>query len=187
MRLTDIAQQWLKETLRTGDTAIDATLGNGFDALFLARQIGASGQLYGFDVQQQALRQSEQLLMHEPCPKTFFLQGHEHMTSVLPPETKGRIQAVMFNLGWLPGSDKSIITKAETTISALQQSISWLAVGGKMSIMVYPGHQGGDTEAAEVILWLEHTCLDTGSGLRLEKVAVPEQPTAPILLKVEKL
>ena len=187
MRLTDITQDWLKDILKAGDSAIDATLGNGFDALFLAQQIGESGRLYGFDVQQQAITQSEKLLIDEPCQKSFFLKGHEHIASVLPPETKGQIKVVMFNLGWLPGSDKNIITKAETTISALEQSIIWLAPGGKMSVMVYPGHQGGDSEAADVIHWLEQRCITAENGLKLEKVIVPDRPTAPLLLKVAKL
>ncbi len=187
MRLTDLCHEWLKEILHEGDIVIDATLGNGFDALFLAQQIGASGQLYGFDVQAQAISESERLLADEPCSKSFFLKGHEYLAASLPLNCKGRVKGIMFNLGWLPNSDKSIITRPETTIAALEQSIAWLAAGGRLSVMVYPGHKGGDSEAAQVIQWLEHACTNSNHALSFEKVAVPNRPTAPMLLKVAKL
>ena len=187
MRLTEITQAWLSSSLKPGDTVIDATLGNGFDALFLAQKIGADGHLYGFDVQEAAIEQSRQILAQEPCHQNLFLQGHERMASLLPEEHHGSVQAIMFNLGWLPGSDKSIITQADTTISALTQSISLLATGGKLSVMVYPGHQGGDTEAARVIQWLKQRCSQTPHTLTFEKVEVPNRATAPILLKIKKL
>ena len=186
MRLTDISQAWLKESLQQGDIVVDATLGNGFDALFLAQRIGEAGQLYGFDVQPQAITQSEILLADETCFKSFFLKGHEFMASVLPPEAKGQIKGIMFNLGWLPNSDKSIITKPDTTISAIKQGIDWLAEGGKLSLMVYPGHQGGDTEAKLVIDWVKSCCLKSKGALKCEIVDVPNHPTAPVLLKISK-
>ena len=119
MRLTDLCHEWLKEILQEGDIAIDATMGNGFDALFLAQHIGATGKLFGFDVQQQAITESEKLLADTPCNHTFFLTAHENMHTVIPAEFLGRAKGIMFNLGWLPNSDKTIITQSVTTIKAL--------------------------------------------------------------------
>lgn len=186
MRLTEVTQTWLAEILKEGDAAVDATLGNGFDALFLAQHIGATGQLFGFDVQKQAIQQTRQLLKGEPCAKTFFLKGHEEMMVYLPPEMLGRVNAIMFNLGWLPNSDKSIITKPTTTITALQQSLDYLAVGGRLSVLVYPGHQGGEQEAKQVIMWLEESCANN-TTFNYQQTRVPQRPTAPVLLTVEKL
>ena len=45
----------LAEVLQPGDLAVDATLGNGHDTLFLANCIEAQGCLIGFDVQQGAI------------------------------------------------------------------------------------------------------------------------------------
>ena len=186
MRLTDIAQQWLKETLTAGDIAIDATLGNGYDALFLARQVGATGHLYGFDVQEQAIIESKKLLADEPCSSSFFLKGHEHMATTLPANCLGRVKGIMFNLGWLPNSDKSVITQSVTTIKALAQSICLLAPGGRLTVMVYPGHKGGDSEAEEVMHWLEQQCFEHKHMFSFDKVEVQGRPKAPILLKIEK-
>ncbi|MDX8388789.1 MAG: class I SAM-dependent methyltransferase [Ghiorsea sp.] len=186
MRLTEITQNWLRESIKPGDIVIDATLGNGFDAQFLAEHIGSTGTIFGFDVQPEAITQSEKLLSSQPCNQTFYLKGHEHIATTLPLEHKGEIKAIMFNLGWLPGSDKSIITATSTTISALEQSISWLAANGKLSVMVYPGHEGGDTEAKAVISWLEQTCLASNNTMQVQKIVVPDRPKAPMLIQVTK-
>ena len=185
MQLTNIAKTWLNEHIQSGDSVIDATLGNGFDALFLAQSIGATGTIYGFDVQQEAISSTTQLLQDEPCQRAFFLQGHEHMMAHIPQEKHGHIQAIMFNLGWLPKSDKSIITHANTTILALEQSLQLLAPSGRMSIMLYPGHHGGDTEAAQVIPWLQDKHLHN-INFKLEQIHVPKRPKAPILLQIQK-
>ncbi len=187
MRLTDIAQEWLKEILSEGDIVIDATLGNGHDAHFLAQQVGASGKLYGFDVQQQAIEESEKLLGDTPCNHTFFLTGHENMLSVIPQNYLGRVKGIMFNLGWLPNSDKSIITQSLTTIKALEQSMDILAPKGRLTIMLYPGHHGGDDEAHEVLQWLRAFTDKHKLMFSMDKVEVHGRPKAPVLLKVTKL
>lgn len=185
MQLTNIAQTWLNEHIKVGDCVIDATLGNGFDALFLAQSIKETGTLYGFDVQQEAISNTTQLLQQEPCQQAFFLQGHQHMMTHIPQEKHGHIQAIMFNLGWLPNSDKSVITHADTTILALEQSLQLLAPNGRLSIMLYPGHQGGDTEAAQVITWLKAKHLHS-INFKLNQIDVPQRPKAPILLQIQK-
>ncbi len=180
-RFTDIAHTWLAETIAYGDCVVDATLGNGHDALFLAQQIGASGQLFGFDVQKQAMEASQALLANEPCCQHLVLAGHETMLEHIPQEIHGKIQAIMFNLGWLPGSDKSVVTHADTTILALEQSLELLAPDGRMTVMLYPGHQGGDTEAQQVITWATQQQL-----LHIEQITLPNRPKAPILLQATK-
>ncbi len=185
MRLTEVAQHWLAEIIEQGDAVVDATLGNGADALFLAQQIGKDGVLFGFDVQQQAMDSSQALLAGEPCQQHLLLAGHETMKAHIPRQFHGNIKAIMFNLGWLPNSDKSIITHADTTITALEQSLELLAPDGRMTVMVYPGHQGGDSEAKHVIKWLSVICQPP--LFNLNKIVLPNHPTAPILLQVTKL
>jgi hypothetical protein len=81
--------------------------------------------------------------------------GHELLTQHLPAEAKGRLAAVMFNLGYLPGADKSMITRTETTLAALVQALDYLQPGGMLTMIVYPGHSGGAEEAAAVRAHLE--------------------------------
>lgn len=53
------------------------------------------------------------------------------------------IRLVAFNLGYLPGGDKTIITKSETTHLALEAAKRILKAGGLISLVVYVGHPGG--------------------------------------------
>lgn len=133
--------------------AIDATVGNGFDTVFLAECVGAKGMVYGFDIQemQEASRKATRQGMAERI--TFFQAGHETMLANLPHEVRGGVQAIMFNLGYLPHGDKNIVTMPQTTISALEQSLVLLARGGILSITCYPGHAVGKEETNAVSSW----------------------------------
>jgi hypothetical protein len=155
--LTELAQQAVAKVLHSGDLAIDATVGNGHDTLFLARRVAPDGRLIGFDVQHQALDSARDRLRAAGMqPLTALLQcGHERMAQQVPPEWAGRVGAVMFNLGYLPGGDKTRITAAATTVAALDQAATLLRVGGLISLLVYRGHGGADDEVKAVAAWLD--------------------------------
>ncbi|RYD26611.1 MAG: methyltransferase domain-containing protein, partial [Verrucomicrobiaceae bacterium] len=57
-RPTDLAQQIIRRIVSAGDTAIDATAGNGHDTLFLAELVGEEGRVLAFDVQEAAIGSS---------------------------------------------------------------------------------------------------------------------------------
>jgi ubiquinone/menaquinone biosynthesis C-methylase UbiE len=48
---TSVAQLIWRQVLRDGDTAVDATAGNGRDALALAELVGPTGRLVAVDLQ----------------------------------------------------------------------------------------------------------------------------------------
>lgn len=156
--LTKLAQQTLEYSLRAGDIAIDATAGNGHDTLFLAQQVGPGGQVHAFDIQPAAISATRQLLVQQACEPvvTLYNASHDRLLELLPAACRASVSAIMFNLGYLPGSDKSRITTAATTLPALEQSLQLLKAAGKLSIMLYPGHPGGDAEAEAVINWAEN-------------------------------
>lgn len=172
-RLTALAQAAVAEVLGAGMRAIDATVGNGQDTLFLARQVGAKGQVYGFDVQAAALASSAARLAAAGLADRvrLFQAGHETLADCLPSEARGRVGAVMFNLGYLPGSDKQCITRAPSTLPALGQAAEWLAPGGLLTVLAYRGHAGGREEAAAVARWLQ--ALDP-RGFRLQHRGVAD-------------
>jgi SAM-dependent methyltransferase len=149
LRATEMAHLVLRQILKPGDWVVDATVGNGYDTLWLAQIVGPSGRVFGFDVQAAALAKAAQRL-HGLSHITLLHAGHEHLATCLPAEAKGRITGVMFNLGFLPGNDKSIVTRAETTLAALDQALSYLAVGGHITLVLYPGHDGGTEENTAV-------------------------------------
>lgn len=147
-RLTDTAGRAVAAVLGPGDWAVDATLGNGHDCLLLAEQVGPGGRVFGFDVQAEALHRSQQRLdlAGLAARVTLIRAGHERMVELLPERSRGRIAAVMFNLGYLPGGDKRIVTRAATSLTAVEQALGLVRPGGLVSVLVYVGHPGGAGE-----------------------------------------
>jgi hypothetical protein len=76
------------------------------------------------------------------------------MAEHLPQDWRGKVGAVFFNLGYLPGGDRGKVTRGETTLRALDAAVTWLRAGGLLSVVVYPGHPGGAEEAWAVRRWL---------------------------------
>jgi len=155
-RLTELAREAVREVLRPGDLAVDATVGNGHDTLLLARLVAPDGQVIGFDVQRRAIEQTRARLAEAGLEARVALLhcGHEHMSTRVPPSWADAVGAVMFNLGYLPGSDKTLVTGAATTVAALDQATRLLRVGGIISILVYRGHAGAHSEATAVSDWM---------------------------------
>jgi len=153
------AQRWVKERAGPGDIVVDATAGNGSDTLFLARTVGPRGRVYAFDVQAEALDSTRRRLEGEAAtssplaPVELIRAGHETMERFLPPEARGRVAAVMFNLGYLPGVPSPVITLPATTLAAMESSLRLLRTGGALTVVAYPGHEGGRAEADAVEAW----------------------------------
>lgn len=139
------SHQLLKEIIKEGDQVIDATVGNGHDTAFLAHLVGSNGHVYGFDIQATAIEQTTKLLTEANLHNvTLYQQGHETIEETLPAEIP--LKAAIFNLGYLPKSDKSIITKPNTTLAAVKQILPRLVQGGQIILVVYYGHPGGTEE-----------------------------------------
>lgn len=161
--------------------AVDATCGNGHDTLFLARALAAAvgpgaWSVLSFDVQPAALA-AARLLLGEcgvAAPEArkggvgednvyFLLQGHERLNEALAAHAaahaasvecgRPELGAVMYNLGFLPRSDKRIITEKTTTLASLRQAAEALAPGGVLAVHAYAGHQGGSEEREAVAAW----------------------------------
>jgi SAM-dependent methyltransferase len=152
--------QWSHEIvgprLRGGDVVVDATAGNGHDTLVLAERVLPGGRVFSFDLQADAVEQTRRAVVAHvpgyamPDEVTLFHAGHERMAELLPVEFRGRLRAVMFNLGYLPGGDKTIITKEPTSLAAIRMALDWLAEDGVLTVVIYPGHEGGRQEAGSV-------------------------------------
>lgn len=154
------AHAHIRSFLKPGDAAVDATAGNGHDALFLADCIQPGGRLWAVDIQAIAIEATRQRLAAEGRLEgvTLMQANHAELFSIIPPAFHGKIRVIVFNLGYLPGGNKACITLPHSTLSALSASLSLLAPGGLLSVMVYPGHKGGAAEAQVILDWL--TTLD---------------------------
>ena len=185
--LVQRAHQSVAEVLAAGDIAVDATVGNGHDTLFLARAVGEGGRVYGFDIQQQALDEARHRLDQAGIAERVALYhaGHEVMALLLPDDLRGRVKAVMFNLGYLPRGDKSRTTRPATTLSALSDALGLLAPGGRISVLAYTGHSGGREETEAIKAWAATLPRD----LFTVTVEIPatDRGNAPEWLLIEKL
>jgi hypothetical protein len=90
----------------------------------------------------------------------------------------------MFNLGYLPGGEKTLITRTATTLMALQQAAEWLGGDGVLTVVVYPGHEGGREEADAVERWMAALPSDRFEAQRLGYVNF--KPTTPFCLAMRK-
>ncbi|MFK8036232.1 MAG: class I SAM-dependent methyltransferase [Hyphomicrobiales bacterium] len=147
IRATELAHHLIGKSLHSGDWALDATVGNGHDTLFLAKSVGQSGRVFGFDVQSTAIAETAKRV-DGYSQVTLFQVGHEMLSDYLPKDAQ--LSVAMFNLGYLPGGPREIITGADTTVAALDQALARLKIGGLVTLVLYSGHCGGDTEASTV-------------------------------------
>lgn len=177
-----MAHRLVAAVLPEGATAIDATVGNGHDTLFLARNVGSLGKVYGFDIQTEALQSADDRLRAAGCRQqvTMIQAGHETMTEHIA----GPVDAVMFNLGYLPGGDHGQITRADTTITAIEAGMKLLRPGGLMSIVVYTGHPGAAEERESVERLVRQLERREYCVVRMEFVNRSKKP--PYLILIEK-
>ena len=146
-----LAHYFLKERVKPGDAVVDATCGNGQDCQFLAELVGGDGRVWAFDLQSEALVRTGERLAAAGLQQRVQLvhAGHERMGEFV----HAKLQAVIFNLGYLPAGDKTVATQAATAVAALEQSAQLLATGGLILIAVYTGHSGGAAEWEAVQNW----------------------------------
>ncbi|MBE6538647.1 MAG: hypothetical protein E7671_04190 [Ruminococcaceae bacterium] len=178
--LLQLHKQFILNHLREGDTAVDFTMGNGYDTAFLSKAVGESGHVYSFDIQQQALDSTAENLKKAGCPENYTLIKDSHH-KVLD-YVKGPIKAGMFNLGYLPGGDKRITTMRETTMPAIEAAISLLGEDSVLNVAVYPGHEEGDAEGKMICEYLE--TLDRRK-ICATKIKILNSPTSPYFIVIE--
>ncbi len=157
LSITGKIHQFLSTEIHPGDHVIDATMGNGHDTLFLSKQVGDQGHVFAFDIQPEAIQNTREQLALQPFQNraTLLLKSHASINVSVPIHHHGHITCVMFNLGYLPGADKSLTTQIESTLSALTQSCRLLAKQGCISILAYTGHPGGMEEFDAVKDWAD--------------------------------
>ncbi|MGX6962636.1 class I SAM-dependent methyltransferase [Vagococcus xieshaowenii] len=174
----------LAQVVQPGNWVIDATVGNGHDTLFLAELVGKTGRVIGFDVQKIAIQRTTERLedanLSQRC--ALHTKGHETIDELVPFEQL--IHAAVFNLGYLPNSDKEVITQAQTTLTALKAIMKRLAPGGRIVVVVYYGHPGGLEEKNHVQQFAE--TLPQSDYNVLQYGFINQKNNPPYLLCIEK-
>lgn len=145
------ARELISDALPSGGVAIDATMGNGHDTLWLCQIAGENGRVYAFDIQAQAVNNTALRLRDAGLEKRarLFHAGHETMAE----HVHESADAIVFNLGWLPGGEKDVTTLTDTTLRAVNAACGLLAASGIMTICIYPGHTEGTREKSALLEW----------------------------------
>jgi 16S rRNA C1402 N4-methylase RsmH len=185
-RILPFAKTLLEKAVKPGNIAVDATVGNGHDTVFLAGLVGPSGQVYGFDIQEQALASCKAKLADRLLGDrvTLYQKGHEHAKTTLPASAHGKVAGAIFNLGYLPGGDKSIVTVPQTTISAVDQLLDMLAPEGIIVIVVYHGHPEGQIERDTLLDYV--SSIDQNRAHVLQYQFLNQKNNPPFIIAIEK-
>lgn len=142
MRTSTYNQKYLNGILNKDMIAVDMTMGNGNDTLFLAKKVKF---VYAFDIQTEAIVNTQKKLKGYDNYR-LILDSHDNIDQYV---NEG-IDIVMFNLGYLPGSTSNLISKSDTTVRAIEKAYKLLNKGGYISIISYRGHKGGMSEYHEI-------------------------------------
>ncbi|WP_233275828.1 class I SAM-dependent methyltransferase [Salibacterium aidingense] len=179
-------KEWMKRSLKDGDIAVDATAGNGKDTLYLAQCVGESGKVYSFDIQHEALEKTSRLLENHQLHQrvTLLNDGHENAALRIPENEHTKVKTVIFNLGYLPGGNKAITTRTETTLQAITLLLERMKSGALIMVVVYPGHQEGKREKEELEVYANGLPQQEVQVLRYEFINQVNDP--PFLLIFEK-
>ena len=178
--LLELHKFFICKHLKEGDVAVDFTMGNGYDTEFLSNTVGESGKVYAFDIQAAAV-ESTRARIDKVCKYQNYTLIHDSHHNVKN-YVKEPIKAGMFNLGYLPGGDKSITTMRETTMPAIAAAIDLLGPDGIINVAVYPGHAEGEAEGKMICEYLS-----TLSRYKLcaTRINILNSPTSPYFIMIE--
>ena len=145
--ILEVAKSFLQDCVPPDGILCDFTMGNGSDTLYLAGLV-PQGRVYAFDIQPLALEHTRQRLEQAGAGQNveLILDSHARVDRYV----QGPIDAGMFNLGYLPTSDRVVTTKVESTLEAIEKAVALLKVGGVLVVVVYPGHDEGKREGEEI-------------------------------------
>ena len=146
----ELAHNYWKQIVTHDSIVIDATGGNGHDTLALAKM--KPKQLVAIDLQKEAL-DSTQARLTPHTSVQFFHQCHSTFPEEIQPHT---VSLIVYNLGYLPGGDKSLTTLTTTTMDSLKNALDLITPGGMISITCYPGHEEGKHEEEALIHFCSH-------------------------------
>lgn len=165
--------------LNKGDAVADATVGNGNDTLKLSNAVGKSGRVYGFDIQSAAIESAKK--------KEYVFENVQFINAThsdADKYIKEELAAAVFNLGYLPGGDHSIATKAESTISAIEKFMRMLKPNGYIFIEIYRGGDSGFSESNAVLEFLKGIDYKKFNVLLTDYINRPKNP--PMVCVIQK-
>ena len=179
--VTEIVHDLVRPHLKPGDTAFDGTAGNGHDTLFLAQCVGPTGRVHAWDIQPLAIERTAALLAtHGITWVELTLGNHAELDT-----SDKYFHAAIFNLGYLPASDRTIVTTTANSTRAIRAVVERLAPGGILTVLAYTAHAGGHDEANAIGELLQS--LDSTEFTFHEERFAPGRTAPPRLFVLRKL
>jgi len=180
-RILPFTKYLLKKSVVSGDIVIDATCGNGNDTIFLSQLVGSEGRVFAFDVQKDAISSTSARLKDAGIKNVnLILDGHENVLQYIDSE----ISAAIFNLGYLPGSNKIVTTNGATTWKAVVDMLSLLKIGSVIIMVIYHGHEAGKLERNVIEEAITSLDPQQAEVLRYEFL---NKKNAPYVIAIEKV
>ena len=171
--VSELMHNIIENNFTVGDISVDATLGNGNDTDFLSSHFE---RVYAFDIQESAV-------------SNYSLKGNKNVVLIndshefIKEYIKEPVGVFVYNLGFLPGGNKEVTTKSDSTIKSINAALELLSPGGAILIAAYPGHEEGKREAEEILSFVKELPKNT-YGVMLHSFLNREK--APMLIIIEK-
>lgn len=180
-RVLDVGKKYAIEVIEDGNIAIDATIGNGYDTVFLS-ELNKLKKIYGFDIQETAIETTKEKIskVNTTTDVELILDGHEYVKQYV----KESVKIAFFNLGYLPSGDKNITTLPDTTLIAIENICKLLEKRGRIIITVYHGHENGKVERDALLDYVSE--LDQKHFNVLQYQFINQKNNAPFLIVIEK-
>ena len=138
-----IIKEYIENSNLSFIRCLDATCGMGNDTIYISKLLKEHGHIDSYDIQSIAVEATrEKLEKLNISNVTLYHKSHEFIDASL-------YDLAIFNLGYLPTCDKTITTKKETTMIALEKLINEINNNPNLLIIIclYPGHKEGKIES----------------------------------------
>ena len=165
----------VREKISRKNVAIDATLGTGHDSDFLS---SIFEKVYSFDIQKES---TDKYIVKNKKNVKVILDSHENFKNYINEE----VDCIIYNLGYLPGANKHITTKVESTIKSINEGLDLLSKHGLMLIAIYSGHEEGSLEKDALLKLAKRLPTNKYGVLFSDFINRPNNP--PSLLVIEKI
>ncbi len=176
----NIAKEWMKNHIKAGDICIDATAGRGNDTVYLCELVGESGKVYAFDIQEEAVKSTKELLQAKSLKAEVYHDSHTNMNKYLADES---VDGIMFNFGYLPGGDHLKSTNAKTSIKAIEIGLNLLKHGAVMCLCIYHGGDTGFEEKNEILNYIRNIDYRRYTVAVCELYNKPNNPPMPVIIQ----
>lgn len=145
--ITEMSHLIMRQCISKEMITADLTAGNGFDTAELAK---LSKHVYSFDIQPQAIQATKERIQ-DVTNVTLIQDSHANIKDYIHES----LDFAIFNFGYLPKGDKTITTKTESSIQAVQACLDLLKEQGLLCLCFYIGHEEGKKEMTELLSLLK--------------------------------